>query len=202
MIQGIDVSHHNGAVDWPQVADAGIQFVYIKATQGTGYVDPMFVRNLAGAAAAGIAHGVYHYLSPMAQAADQATHFLTTIDSKVGQLPPVVDVEPTFADGSNIDLWSRIPMDERVEKVVKFCEAVRLGSGVNPMIYASPSFVEEMLGSDPRLGDYDLWIAEYGVSAPRVPKPFADYRCWQHSELGTVAGAGAGVDLDVWNGEL
>jgi len=200
MSRGIDVSHHNGIVDWALVAGAGIEFAYVKATQGSKYVDPRFVANLSGASAAGLQHGVYHYLTPGDQASDQANHFLTLIQDRVGQLPPAVDVEPTFSYPGGPDLWLEVPLQDRVAKIVKFCSAVQQATGVVPMLYASPSFVTDMLGSDSQLGRYWLWVAEYGVSAPRIPAPFDRYSCWQYSESGSVDGAGTGVDLDIWNG--
>src|ERR1051326_7468761 len=74
----IDVSHHNGAIDWPAVAGAGIALAFLKATQGEGFVDPAFARNRAGAATAGILAVPYHFLD----ASDpglQAAHFLSEI---------------------------------------------------------------------------------------------------------------------------
>ena len=200
MHKGIDVSHDNGIVDWAKVAEAGITFAFLKATQGDGFVDPLFENNLGGCVDHGIAHGVYHYLTPGDQAADQAAHFLHTIQEKVGQLPPVMDVEATFAFRGGPDLWRALPLEERVEKVVRFGEAVQVATGVSPLLYASPAYIEEVLGSDVRLGQFGLWVAEYEVSAPRVPAPFKRYRCWQYSDSGTVPGAGTGVDLDLWNG--
>jgi len=202
MAKGIDVSHYNGTVDWGLVAGAGVSFAYIKATQGTGFVDPLFSENLSGAAAAGLQHGVYHYLTPGDQAEDQAAHFLKSIQDKVGELPPAVDVEATYAEPGGPDLWGEIPLEERVEKIVKFCDAVAAATGATSVLYASPSYITDMLGSDERLAKLGLWVAEYGVSSPRIPAPFKTHLCWQYSESGEVPGAGTGVDLDLWNGPL
>jgi lysozyme len=198
MTQGIDISHHNGTVNFTELAEA-VGFVYIKACQGSTYVDPMFATNLKGATEVGMDHGVYHYLTPTDQASDQVAHFISTINNQVGQLPPVVDVEATYASGSHTEEWNLLPLAERVAKVVKFCEGVRAETAVTPMIYASPSFIEEMLGSDPSLAAYHYWVAEYGVDHPRIPKPFTEATCWQHSETGTVPGIADpnSVDLDI-----
>src|SRR5579863_6264399 len=79
----IDVSHHNGAIDWPAVAGAGIILAFIKATQGTGFVDPAFARNRGAAAKAGVLIVPYHFIDT-ADADAQAAHFLDVTDLAAG----------------------------------------------------------------------------------------------------------------------
>ena len=80
----IDVSHHNGAIDWPAVAAAGIALAFIKATQGLAFVDPAFARNRAAAIAAGVLAVPYHFLDTTS-AERQAEHFLEVTDLAAGQ---------------------------------------------------------------------------------------------------------------------
>src|ERR1700694_1738144 len=87
----IDVSHHNGAIDWPAVASAGIALAFIKATQGVAFVDPAFERNRSGAVKAGVLAVPYHFLDP-SDADDQADHFLDVTDVGDGQ-PAMIDWE-------------------------------------------------------------------------------------------------------------
>lgn len=202
MYRGLDVSHYDGEIDWARVAAAGIRFAYLKATQGAYGQDPSFAVHLAGCIQHGVLHGAYHYLTPGDPAAAQAHNFVSRLGGKVGQLPPAVDIEPTFGEEPHVDLWTQIPLEQRVEKLLKFCDAVQAATGVAPIVYASPSFVEETLGSDPRLAKYELWVAEYDAAVPRVPKPFSDYRCWQFSETGSVAGVAGPVDMNLWHGVL
>jgi GH25 family lysozyme M1 (1,4-beta-N-acetylmuramidase) len=64
MLKGIDVSHWDGKIDWAQVKNAGVGFAYIKATEGTNFVDSQFAHNLAGAKDVGLPFGLYHFLRP------------------------------------------------------------------------------------------------------------------------------------------
>src|ERR1700704_4796393 len=82
--EGVDVSNHQGVVGWRRVAGAGIAFAIPKASEGTGFTDPYFVRNVQGARAAGILCGAYHFLSHDLPARTQADHFLEVL-SMVGR---------------------------------------------------------------------------------------------------------------------
>ena len=93
-VRGIDVSHHQGVIDWGPVAAQGIQFAFIKATEGARYKDPRFAANWAATQHAGIVRGAYHYLRPELDGRQQARHFLDVVGRlERGDLPPVLDVE-------------------------------------------------------------------------------------------------------------
>src|SRR5262245_41899661 len=95
-IPGIDVSHHQDLIDWPTVAASGKQFVFAKATEGRSFVDPMYAINKAGAEAAGLLFGAYHFAQPGAQANDpivEADHFVDHAQLQPGNLLPVLDIE-------------------------------------------------------------------------------------------------------------
>ncbi|HEV3471189.1 MAG TPA: GH25 family lysozyme, partial [Pyrinomonadaceae bacterium] len=94
---GIDVSHYQGGVNWEAVKAAGCAFAFAKATEGAGVTDPFFHANWAGMKAAGLLRGAYHFFRPAQDAAQQAAHFLSTVQLQPGDLPPVLDVET--ADG-------------------------------------------------------------------------------------------------------
>ncbi len=196
----VDISHHNGAINWASATASGdVDAVYMKATQGASYVDPMFFANRESAKEIGVPLGCYHYVTPTDQASDQAAHFLNVLGGTVGELAPALDCESTYSQPGGAEQWAQIPMEQRIQKILKIGAAVVAGTGVPRLaLYCSPSFVDEMLGNDPRLAVFDLWIAEYGVVAPRIPAPFTSYLYWQNSESGTVPGVGSGdVDTDV-----
>lgn len=92
-VQGIDVSHHQGRIDWALLREQGVDFVYIKASEGGDHKDRLFAANLRGARAAGIAAGAYHFFTLCRAGADQAANFAATVPSGPGLLPPVVDLE-------------------------------------------------------------------------------------------------------------
>jgi lysozyme len=92
-IRGIDVSHHQGTIDWPKVAADDVAFVYLKASEGGDHRDREFGRNLAEAKKIGLPVGAYHFFSFCRPAADQAKNFLDAVPPGATELPPVVDLE-------------------------------------------------------------------------------------------------------------
>ena len=91
--QGIDVSHHQGAIDWPLLPAQGVDFAYIKASEGGDHRDRKFADNWAGARRAGIARGAYHFFTLCRPGADQAANFIAAVPDEPGSLPPAVDLE-------------------------------------------------------------------------------------------------------------
>jgi lysozyme len=91
--QGIDVSHHQGRIDWSLLPGQGVDFAYIKASEGGDYRDSRFAENWREAGRAGIARGAYHYFTFCRSGADQAANFIATVPAGQPMLPPVVDVE-------------------------------------------------------------------------------------------------------------
>ena len=97
-IHGIDISHHQGRIDWAKlrnamIAKGPVRFVMIKATEGADYIDDCFERNFQMAKATGFIRGAYHYWSALSTAREQASFFLNNVELKPGDLPPVLDVE-------------------------------------------------------------------------------------------------------------
>lgn len=181
MLEGIDVSDYQGAIDWETVHDAGKAFVYIKATEGTGHVQKRFAENWAGSLFVGLQRGAYHFM----RAGDgraQAEHFLRHYPGG-GELPPALDFEH--------DPAGRLPT---AEQALEWIDLVAIETGVQPIVYCSPSVAESALGA--AFVCSDLWIAHWGVKAPRVPRPWLSWRIWQTGK-GHVAGIRGDVDLDV-----
>ena len=196
-ILGMDISHFQNDVDWEEVKSAGIVFVYAKATQGTGFKDPMFQKNREGAQAAGIYHGPYHFFESNADPKEQAENFLTAVgELNKGDMPPVLDLEEAGMEGDvdkvayhkNVSLWL-----ETVEKAL----------GIRPMIYADPSF-SNMYLDNAYFSIYKLWLADYTASDPIVPNTWKDkgYTIWQRSPKGTIDGVVGDVDHDIFNGSM
>jgi lysozyme len=186
-LPGIDVSHWQGAVDWRRVADDGIVFAFIKATEGGDYTDPRFAANWAGAARAGVARGAYHFYRPQTDAAAQAQHFLRTVQLGAGDLPPVLDVEVT--DGRSAA--------EIAAGVRTWLETVERATGRRPILYTRAGFWNQVGGG---LGAYPLWVAHYGVAEPAIPGDWDRWTFWQHSDAGRVDGVSGDVDLNWFAG--
>lgn len=195
----IDVSHHNGAIDWPSVAGAGIALAFIKATQGTGFVDPAFARNRAAAVEAGVLVVPYHFLDS-ADPDDQADHFLDATGLGAAQ-PAMIDWESAAPAAS----------------LVAFGQAIAEATGRDPVAYYGFAQLPE---ADLDLARWPLMLPAYpGGNAPghyaslvtyppRLPpgrklswddggRPY-DFH--QYTPAGRVAGIAGAVDRSVWVG--
>ena len=141
-VRGIDVSHHQGQIDWQAVKDSGIQFAYIKATEGEDFRDPQFSTNWREAQNSGIARGAYHYFTFGTPGRDQALNFIAAVPRDENALPPVVDFE--FAGNSQ-----RLPRAELLESLKAFLDTVEDYYGQRPVLYVTKdSFAEYLEGED------------------------------------------------------
>ena len=187
-LSGIDVSQYQGKVDWGAVKDAGIGFVYLKATEGEHTKDRRFKNNAAALDELGIPYGAYHFFEPREKGDKQAKHFLDNV-SVSNQLPPVIDIETqagvhTGQIKVGLKLW---------------LSAVETNTGCKPIIYTYKSYWEKHLGDD--FNDYALWLADY-ADHPTLPQGVENWVFWQHSEKGTVNGIRGNVDMDYFSGDL
>lgn len=198
-LEGVDVSHLEGVIDWQQVKDAGIAFAFIKATEGNSFVDPMAQTNLAKCREVGIVAGMYHFYRHDVDPAVQAAHFLKSLSAREpGDLLPAIDVEGQDDGGGS----SNYPSDEVVHRVKDVIDAVEKEIGRAPMIYTYPSVWEEITGNSTVFADRcPLWIASYGVTTPTLVGGWTDHAVWQYTDTGTVKGIGGVVDRDRFNGD-
>jgi lysozyme len=194
-LEGIDVSHAQGVVDWAQVAAAGKAFAFAKATQGLTVVDPQFAANWSGIKAAGLVRGAYHFFQPGDDPTAQAQHFLATVQLEDGDLPPVLDFETAkeSAQGT-VEAAQQLLAD-----VATWLQAVQAATGLTCLLYTGPGFWNAF--GDHDFGSYPLWVAEYGVAAPKPVDGWATWTFWQYSETGTVDGVAGSVDLDRFAGD-
>lgn len=194
-VLGIDVSHFQNDVNWDEVKQANIQYMYTKATQGEDDADPKFVRNREGAKAAGLYHGAYHFYMAGDDPVKQANIFVKTIkplDDK--SIPPVLDLEQGgMKNGINIAAYQK--------DVLTWLTLVEKELGVRPIIYTDRPFGDQYL-NHVDFGGYQLWIAEYGAPEPHVPTAWKDkgWLMWQRTERGQIEGAIGNVDHDLLNG--
>jgi GH25 family lysozyme M1 (1,4-beta-N-acetylmuramidase) len=192
--EGIDVSKWQGTINWPMVAAAGKRFVIAKATEGVGYEDGKYDVNKAGAMAAGLKFGAYHFARPdlNPNGAEEADWFVDTAGYQPGMLIPTLDLERygTLTDAQLID-WVKAWLGRVYERL-----------GVRAMIYASPSFWQTYMGNTRWFADNGypvLWVAHWGVTNPSVPATNwggRSWTFWQYTDNGTVPGITGGVDLN------
>lgn len=194
-IAGIDVSVHQGDIDWQQVKNAGIEFAIIRAgyrTYGGGIVniDENLEKNLAGAEAAGIKTGVYFFSQAVTveEAMEEADAVLDVIAPYNITYPVVYDWEIIYDDSARTD---DVPVDTLTDCCIAFCERVK-SAGYTPMIYQNKRTSLFKLDL-PRLQDYDFWLAEYGDE----PTYYYDFDMWQYSCTGRIPGITGDVDLNI-----
>lgn len=186
-LEGIDASHHKGPIDWAQVADAGITFAYLKATEGTGFTDPRFAEHRREAARQGIEVSGYHYFQLCSDGADQAAHFLRVLGDGVrrARLVPALDLELA---GSCSD---PPPADVLLVEVREFLAALERRTGRPALVYLYPEF-EERYGFADDLAEHPQWVRRLGDRAPR-----RDWTVWQYDDAGSVPGVAGGVDRNL-----
>lgn len=189
-VRGIDVSHHQGMIDWKVVAKSGLQFVYIKASEGADYKDPEFKGNWAGAQNFGIARGAYHFFLVNAPGKEQAEHFIALAPDDPLALPPVVDVELSGANQS-------VESVEKFQAELKtYIDIVSAHYHKPVIVYANASFRDKYL-KGMRTGP--LWLSDL-ILRPSS-QTLAGCMFWQYSERGKVPGIDGFVDLDVYCGD-
>lgn len=184
-IRGIDVSHWQGEIDWQKVKDAGIQFAYVKATEGTSFVDPAFIKNVSGAKDAGIMVGAYHYAHPDNDAEQEVSHFLKHVDVTKLDLPPALDLETN--KGLNRTQVSQFAL--------RWLNALEQRTGIMPIFYSYTDFIRNYITKD--LAKWPLWIAHYNVTTPGENGIWDRWEIFQYSDAGNVTGIKGKVDLNV-----
>lgn len=190
-IYGIDISHHQGDVDWVKVAAASaahpIRFAYIKATEGGDFKDDRYDGYIEAARKVGIACGSYLFFNPDADPGQQARFFIDNVSMEAGDLPPVVDVERRGT--------SKAVLQHNLLECLRIIEA---HYGVRPIIYSSYKFRNHYLDI-PDLDRYKFWIARYYVDKPDESDRWI---LWQFSNRGRVDGIEGHTDINVFNGSF
>ena len=184
--QGIDVSHYQGRIDWDEVArNKNVQFVYIKATEGSDLVDDFYQRNLYGAKRVGIPVGVYHFYRPNVNVQWQLQNFRTTVDPWQHDLVPIVDVEKR-GKGS---------LSQFQNNLKAFLDGVERMYGVKPIIYTGVNFYAAHL--EGKFRQYHFMVARYADEFPGLSED-VPIVLWQYTSKGQVDGIHGHVDRSVF----
>jgi lysozyme len=189
-VQGIDVSHHQGPIDWDAVKRDRVRFAYVKATEGADWRDPRFDENWRGAGRAGVARGAYHFFTFCTPGAPQAENFLAALRDRGGELPPVADVEFT----GNCTRWESI---ERIRhELAVFLARVEDGAGRRPVLYLTQTSHARIV--DGHFAGHELWVRHVFLVPSR--RRYGRWLFWQFAHDGRVAGIARPVDLNVFHG--
>jgi len=149
-VDGIDVSHWQGDIDWDQVYGSGKRFAFVKASEGISYTDPNFEENLANGREAGMLMGAYHFARSLNNSAvDEARFFVSVIEDYLteGYLRPALDLEVGEGDWDYLSEW-----------VHEFMNTVRDETGIMPAIYVNSYYANNL---DQSLAQYSLWITRW-----------------------------------------
>ncbi|WP_036241202.1 GH25 family lysozyme [Mesorhizobium sp. STM 4661] len=185
-VRGIDVSHHQGPIDWRRVAADDVAFAVIKATEGGDHVDDAFAANLREARAAGLAVGAYHFFTFCRPGADQAKNFISIVPRDQPLLPPVVDVE----FGGNCP---RRPSPEQLNvELQAFLGPVEAAFGKPAIVYLTDDAADAYAG---HIAGRPRWVRSLALRPSHD-----DWIYWQYHNKGRVDGIVGDVDLNVLQG--
>lgn len=193
-VRGVDVSAYQGEIDWDVLAAQGISFVFIKATEGSSFVDAKFAENYAGANRTNLRVGAYHFFSYDSTGKTQAENFCKTVPKVDGMLPPVIDLE--FYGDKAKDPPEAEAVRQQLDVLLERLEA---HYGQKPVFYATEKSYRLYLAD--HYPDYDIWIRSVyfkpGLSDGRT------WTFWQYSDKGVLAGYNGEekyIDLNVFYG--
>ena len=183
---GIDVSEWQGDIDFEAVRQSGIDAVYIRAGEGSDYVDAYFESHYQGALAAGLKIGYYHYVTAQneEEAREQARFFYSLIRGKTVDLYPAMDFES----------FPGLDVEEINAIGAAFMETLNDCLGYTPSLYSDTNNTASVWDSS--FSSYPLWVAEYGPAVPSNTGYWATWDGFQYSDAGNVPGITGQVDLD------
>ena len=178
-VRGVDVSEYQGNIHWETVEEQGMRFAFIKATEGSAYVDPFFHSNWENIAATSLLCGAYHFFSFDSPAATQADNFIETVGQRDGMLPPVVDIElygphkKSYPEATAVRAQLNLLLDALEEYY-----------GEKPILYATQQSYSLYLAGF--YSDYPLWIRDVFFT-PHFSLG-EEWTFWQYTDKGKLAG--------------
>lgn len=194
--QGTDVSDAQGDVPWRALHEGGVEFVYIRASEGHTIRDKHFTNNWAMARACGVPRGSYHVFEPTQDVDEQVAHFLGILGDDHGELPAVLDIEitPEMVAARNQRTKKKDVFPPRAaytKAVLTWLTKVEAATGKRPIVYIQPWYWHSFLGKSADLIEHRLWAAG---SAPRAHDGWP-WTFWQH-------GQPAHWDARVWDRDV
>ena len=193
-IHGIDVSKFQGDIDWNAVANSGVKFAWIKATEG-GDQDARFQANWEGAKAAGIPHGAYHFVYWCRPPLEEIQIFEQNAPVEDDALPPVLDAEATPTSPT---CRRHVTQDEAITDMQIMLREMERHYGKRPIIYTTVDFYQANF-SNGALMDYPIWVRST-KHHPAVKYGSRAWHFWQYQSDGKVPGIGGNVDKDAFYG--
>ncbi|WOO36039.1 GH25 family lysozyme [Anaerocolumna sp. AGMB13020] len=195
-VRGVDVSNYQGEINWDKLADQNIDFVFIKATEGSKYKDKQFYVNWDGASRTKLIFGAYHFFSFDSSGITQAENYIDSVPLTKGMLPPVVDIEFYGDKERNIP-----DKAETTKELTLLLDKLYEHYGVKPIIYATlKSYNLYIKGA---FSEYLLWIRNVYYN------PQLDLRgkwtFWQYTDRAVLEGYKGSekyIDMNVYAGKI
>jgi lysozyme len=192
-IQGIDVARYQGRIDFRAARADGTHFVFMKATEGKDYIDPMFYENWRKAREAGVARGAYHFMTWCSLASEQAAWFARMVPNDPDALPPVLDLEWN----NHSSCKNRHSREDILEKVRVMLAAMEAHTGKLPIIYTDINFHRDILEGEHFPNPF--WLRSTAAE-PHHRYRHRTWTFWQWTQTGTMAGVPTEVDRNVFYG--
>lgn len=188
-VRGVDISYYQGNIDWNALTAQGIDFAFIKATEGVDHCDSQFSQSWSSAAQAQIYVGAYHFYRFENSGEQQAQNFINTVPVTENTLPPVIDVELYPSLETEPDAATA---RENLQEMLDLLEA---HYGVKPILYAAPNTYRKYVKGF--ADEYPIWISNYYY------EPYFDWTFWQYTDSGLLEGYDGDqihIDLNVYCG--
>lgn len=193
-VRGVDVSHYQGTIEWPVLAAQDIDFAYVKGTEGSSAIDPTFQTNLAGAKAAGLRTGVYHFFSFESPGASQAANVMAYVPATPDLLPVAVDIEYYG------DFWTNHPPVDVVRReLTELIQRLNAHYPTPVIVYTTIEFYDRYLAG--QFPGVEVWIRDVWRE-PRLSDGRA-WTFWQFSDRHVLPGYDGDeprIDLNVFSG--
>jgi lysozyme len=190
-VSGIDTSSWQGPIDWSAVKQSGRAFAIARVSDGLKYPDAQFATDWPAMKRAGLIRGAYQFFRASQDPIAQADALAAALGAALadGDLPAILDLET--ADGE--------PAGVVVARAQAWLDRVQARTGKTPIVYTA-AFMSSLIGTS--FARYPLWVANYGVTCPRLPDGWTSWRIWQSGDSGSVPGVSGGVDVDLFEGTL
>lgn len=193
-VRGVDVSTYQGEIDWQTLAAQDISFAFIKATEGSTFVDKNFACNFEQARQTSLAVGAYHFFSYDSAGATQAENFIANVIPYEGMLPPVIDLE--FYGDKEKNPPERTYVDKELSAMI---EILTDHYGMPPIIYATEKSYELYLEGD--YGECDIWIRNV-ITRPHISddRPWTFWQFTNRGKMDGYEGVERFIDINVFTG--
>lgn len=193
-VRGVDVSRYQGQIDWELLASNDISFAYIKATEGSSYVDSCFSYNYEEARQTSLRVGAYHFFSYDSEGQTQAAHYIDVVEKTDDMLPPMIDLE-FYGDKEQ----NPPEQDQVRQELTVMLDRLEEYYGMKPIIYATEKSYKLYLAD--AFQEYDIWIRNV-ITSPRLSDR-REWTFWQYTDRGKLEGYQGDekyIDMNIFHG--